>query len=631
MQRELRLSVADLGEGFPPIARSTSLAPNMFHKNSASQRRDNKVVINVGGIRYETFKTTLKNIPDTRLSWLTETTAHNPDYDPVAGEYFFDRHPGVFNMILNYYRTGKLHAPSDVCGPLFEDELAFWGIDEKQIEPCCWMSYRTHRDAQETLAEFDGMDFENESDDDGDIAKRFGIVEDAAPERGTWEVWKPKIWNILEDARTSRGAQIFSLVSLGFVLMSILGLCLETVPACRLARPQFPNYTLNEMKDDQVKVMLNKTDVHPALEILEWICGAFFTVEFILRVIFCPNFLQFAKTFLNCVDLISLLPFYIQFINEQIIKSQFDANVNSALQTLKLFRIFRIFKLTRHLSGLKILAHTIKASLKELFLLIVFMFTGVLIYGTTIYFMEQVEEPPQNKFKNIPIGFWWALVTMTTLGYGDIYPMTGLGYVVGVFCAITGVLVIALPVPVIVGNFAMYYSHAQARMKLPKKRRRVLVGAPDALKNHLNSEEMSGSTESFQRDETSIRRKSSSESALDSLDSGIKTASAGTTSSGISVIFTDDLLELPSQPEHPKMIVVSPAEEHHPCASSEEGARTNRLTAIPRRQSLMPNGTLGGGGTNMNRSQSLKTGITRSPRPAATRRRQSLLPSVDVT
>ncbi len=88
-------------------------------------------------MRYETFKSTLKNIPDTRLSWLTETTAHNTDFDPSTGEYFFDRHPGVFNMILNYYRTGKLHAPIDICGPLFEEELAYWGIDEKQRSVCC--------------------------------------------------------------------------------------------------------------------------------------------------------------------------------------------------------------------------------------------------------------------------------------------------------------------------------------------------------------------------------------------------------------------------------------------------------------------------------------------------------------
>ena len=55
------------------------------------------------------------------------------------------RHPGVFAQILNYYRTGKLHYPTDVCGPLFEEELEFWGLDSNQVEPCCWMTYTSVR------------------------------------------------------------------------------------------------------------------------------------------------------------------------------------------------------------------------------------------------------------------------------------------------------------------------------------------------------------------------------------------------------------------------------------------------------------------------------------------------------
>ena len=85
---------------------------------------ENRIVLNVGGIRFETYKTTLKKIPATRLSRLTEALVN---YDPLLNEYFFDRHPGVFAQILNYYRTGKLHYPSHVCGPLFEEELDFWG------------------------------------------------------------------------------------------------------------------------------------------------------------------------------------------------------------------------------------------------------------------------------------------------------------------------------------------------------------------------------------------------------------------------------------------------------------------------------------------------------------------------
>ena len=98
---------------------------------SSSYNSDNRVVLNVGGIRFETYKTTLRKIPATRLSRLTDALAN---YDPVLNEYFFDRHPGVFAQILNYYRTGKLHYPTNVCGPLFEEELDFWGLDANQVK-----------------------------------------------------------------------------------------------------------------------------------------------------------------------------------------------------------------------------------------------------------------------------------------------------------------------------------------------------------------------------------------------------------------------------------------------------------------------------------------------------------------
>ena len=117
-----------------------------------------RLVINVGGVIFETYISTLQNIPDTRLAWLTEGL----DPDPKnRKEIFFDRHSGVFVHILNYYRTGKLHTPTDICGPLFEEELNFWGIDEKQMEPCCWESFTKHREAEVNLKSFEGPGFED--------------------------------------------------------------------------------------------------------------------------------------------------------------------------------------------------------------------------------------------------------------------------------------------------------------------------------------------------------------------------------------------------------------------------------------------------------------------------------------
>uniref|UniRef100_A0A914Y6U3 Ion transport domain-containing protein n=1 Tax=Panagrolaimus superbus TaxID=310955 RepID=A0A914Y6U3_9BILA len=134
----------------------------------------------------------------------------------------------------------------------------------------------------------------------------------------------------------------------------------------------------------------------------------------------------------------------------------------------------RLFKLTQHSQGLKILLHTFKASAKELMLLVFFLVLGIVLFASLVYYAERVEVNPDNQFQSIPLGLWWAVVTMTTIGYGDMTPHTYLGRLIGSICALAGVLTIALPVPVIVSNFAMFYSHTQARSKMPKKKRAVL-------------------------------------------------------------------------------------------------------------------------------------------------------------
>lgn len=211
------------------------------------------------------------------------------------------------------------------------------------------------------------------------------------------------------------------------------------------------------------------------LFILEGICVGWFTLELLVRFIFCPIKCDFFKKAMNWIDFLAIVPFYISihYRNEP------DNNLD-VLMIIRLIRIFRIFKLSRHSSGLQILGHTLRASFRELLLLIFILIIGVVLFASLIYHCEKAE--PNTKFVDIPTSFWWAVVTMTTVGYGDMAPKTLLGKIVGSLCAVCGVLTIALPVPVIVNNFSLYYSHAQARLKLPKKRRRVLVNAANALK-----------------------------------------------------------------------------------------------------------------------------------------------------
>ena len=163
----------------------------------------NRVTINVGGVRHETFLSTLANIPDTRLSWLSESSA--AFYDAEKKEYFFDRHPGVFSQVLNFYRTGKLHCPTDICGPMFEEELNFWGIDEKQMEPCCWANYTQHREAELNLKAFVGPGFEDLKEEENDDQDSTSSTDRLSR---YWQRIRPKMWRFLDEPYSSKRARV---------------------------------------------------------------------------------------------------------------------------------------------------------------------------------------------------------------------------------------------------------------------------------------------------------------------------------------------------------------------------------------------------------------------------------------
>ncbi|XP_059485535.1 potassium voltage-gated channel protein Shaw [Neocloeon triangulifer] len=440
--------------------------------NLLNMDAENRVVLNVGGIRHETYKATLKKIPATRLSRLTEALAN---YDPILNEYFFDRHPGVFGQVLNYYRTGKLHYPTDVCGPLFEEELEFWGLDANQVEPCCWMTYTQHRDTQETLAVLDRLDLDTDKPSEEEMARKFGFEEDYF--RGTvswWQRMKPNIWSLFDEPYSSTSAKIVGLLSVFFICASIISFCLKTHPDMRV--PVIRNFTVSTSSNTSAW-MLDKTqtNAHVAFFYIECICNAWFTLEITMRFVSTPSKCVFIKSSVNVIDYIATLSFYVDLILQKFASHLENADI---LEFFSIIRIMRLFKLTRHSSGLKILIQTFRASAKELTLLVFFLVLGIVIFASLVYYAERIQANPHNDFNSIPLGLWWALVTMTTVGYGDMAPKTYVGMFVGALCALAGVLTIALPVPVIVSNFAMYYSHTQARAKLPKKRRRVLPVEP---------------------------------------------------------------------------------------------------------------------------------------------------------
>ncbi|CAH1775265.1 unnamed protein product [Owenia fusiformis] len=206
------------------------------------------------------------------------------------------------------------------------------------------------------------------------------------------------------------------------------------------------------------------------LWLIEAAVYAFFTVELIVRLIVCPSKIIFLKNPFTICDFLSLVPFYIQVILQNIEKEeQYKISPIDIMVVLRVLRLGRLISLMRNIMGFRVMIYTLKSSCREMFLLLVVLFFAVFSFATMEYYTEQLTKGDiEVQIDSIPIGIWWALVTMTTVGYGDYSPKTGFGLFIGSLCALSGILVIAFTVPIVVNNFMMFYKHASSlRPKQP--------------------------------------------------------------------------------------------------------------------------------------------------------------------
>lgn len=297
--------------------------------------------------------------------------------------------------------------------------------------------------------------------------------------------------------------QGFAVMSLFIVLVSITVFVIETLPYFGSVFVHASDSSRNITSEDLRREMDIFTDVTPndVLLIIDNSCNLFFFIEFLIKLIASPNKKKFFKSPLVVTELLCLIPYYIGICIVMAHPEPIKIfTIIRILFATRVLRIFRIFVLMKHFLALKILIYTIRASTKELLLLLIVLLIGVVIFACIEYYMEILSNQP-SEFIHIPYAFWWAVITMTTVGYGDVHPSTGLGYAIGGFCAISGVLVIALSVPVIVNNFTVYYTHAQSREKLKLRRKkfeqtekwqRLKAGLKNKLKSGALSEMLNG-------------------------------------------------------------------------------------------------------------------------------------------
>lgn len=223
---------------------------------------------------------------------------------------------------------------------------------------------------------------------------------------------KQKLHDIIFGTETKFG-KIFDIVLLFLILFSVLIIMFESIPGWR-------------------------DEYETELFYAEWIFTIIFSIEYILRIIISPKPFSYMKSKWGLIDLISILP---TFINP------FVSGYTSirAVRALRLLRIFRILKLNRFTTESQSLGRALNASYYKIMVFLFFVVMMMILAGTLMY----VIEGGQNGFESIPSSIYWAVVTTTTVGYGDIIPVTVFGKILSSFMMIIGYAIIAVPTGVI--------------------------------------------------------------------------------------------------------------------------------------------------------------------------------------
>ncbi|XP_069125448.1 uncharacterized protein [Argopecten irradians] len=189
---------------------------------------------------------------------------------------------------------------------------------------------------------------------------------------------------------------------------------------------------------------------------IEDIITVFFTLEFVIRILTCPNKKEFFSRLLNWLDLVLLFGSFGRILLENWRHLLEDSIVvYDLLLYLQMFRVFRLLRTIENIRAFKVLRYSLVTGMKDIGVLVMYVLVTMCIFSNFIYFVEN-----KSDFPSIPAAWWWSIVTMTTVGYGDMVPKTVLGKLIGCICALSGVVLFSLIIPVFVSTFLTAYEYA---------------------------------------------------------------------------------------------------------------------------------------------------------------------------
>ncbi|XP_021361729.1 potassium voltage-gated channel protein egl-36-like [Mizuhopecten yessoensis] len=408
-----------------------------------------KVYFDVGGTRFTTTWDTLQKIPGSRLEKLYEVHEQQTKSTGKV-EYFFDRNPAVFGCILDYHRTGDLHLPVSVCPSQIRLELEFWDISPHAVSSCCWKSLYGDDGLEKTLKMLDreipvfttGKKF---------IQKTEGLTS--------------LIRDLMEYPTSSMLAKAYAVFYLTMVVFSVI--CDALVRSQDYFAPQ-QNANISGSGSDHL--MPSLSTIPCAGLVIEVLTNAVFTVDVVIRLAVSSSKVYFLKSFINILDMLALLGFWILVFTALISPllvpgSEKDALMaGNLLMTLRYIRLYRLATVNR---GLKLVLLALDKSKKTIFLLFAIMIINSCIFGGIVYCLDDNPE-----LIHVFRAFYWAIITMTTVGYGDVYPTSTVGRIVASLCAMTGLFLLAMPIGIISKNFTYLYTRLLHREHHCKEKRK---------------------------------------------------------------------------------------------------------------------------------------------------------------
>ena len=243
------------------------------------------------------------------------------------------------------------------------------------------------------------------------------------------ESLRKKLYTIIFEAETPAG-KWFDIALLILILSSVMVVTLESVV---------------ELRRNYLQLFIT----------LEWAFTIIFTVEYLLRIYSSPKPFKYIFSFFGIVDLLSIIPTYLSLI---IVGTQYFL----VIRILRLLRIARIFKLTRFINEGEVLSKALRASLAKILVFLGVVLVIVLIVGSLMYVIEGAK----SGFTSIPKSIYWAIVTLTTVGYGDIAPTTTLGQILASMIMIMGYGIIAVPTGIVSVELAKSEKEALASTKV---------------------------------------------------------------------------------------------------------------------------------------------------------------------